>query len=353
MRKVKLPPGPAVVDVLGTVLSDEDRERIRHPAAGAVILFARNYENPEQLQVLTGEIEKLREPALPICVDHEGGRVQRFREGFTAIPPMREVGRLWDRDRERGREAAHAIGYVIGAELGAVGVDFTFAPVLDLDYGGSSVIGDRALHFDPTAVGALACEILKGLKGAGMAAVAKHFPGHGYATADSHVAVPTDGRKVGEILRKDVLPYRAAIEAGLAAVMPAHVIFPQADDEPAGYSRFWLQEVLRGKLGFQGLVFSDDLSMEGARVAGGPPERARAALEAGCDMVLLCNDPKGCDALLESLKDVPLRDPERLQHMKRKGGRDLRKSVAYREARQVLAAMAAGLERPEAGPAAL
>ena len=352
MRKVRLPPGPAVVDVLGTVLTDEDRERIRHPAAGAVILFARNYENPEQLQVLTGEIEKLREPALPICVDHEGGRVQRFREGFTAIPPMREVGRLWDRDRERGREAAHAIGYVIGAELGAVGVDFTFAPVLDLDYGGSSVIGDRALHFDPTAVGALACEIVKGLKGAGMAAVAKHFPGHGFATADSHVAVPTDERKVAEILRKDALPYRAAIEAGLAAVMPAHVVFPQADAEPAGYSKFWLQEVLRGKLGFQGLVFSDDLSMEGACVAGGPPERARAAIEAGCDMVLLCNDPKGCDSLLASLAGVTLSRVDAWEAMRKKGGRDLRKSVAYREAQQVLAAMAAGLERPEAGPAA-
>jgi beta-N-acetylhexosaminidase len=349
MRKVRLPPGPAVVDVLGTSLTDEDRGRIRHPAAGAVILFARNYENPEQLANLNLEIEKLREPALPICVDHEGGRVQRFREGFSAIPPMRELGRLWDRDREKGRAAAHAAGYVIGAELGAHGVDFSFTPVLDLDYGGSSVIGDRALHFDPTAVAALASAILKGLKDAGVAAVGKHFPGHGFATADSHVAVPKDERALKEILRKDVLPYRSAIEAGLAAVMPAHVIFPQADAEPAGYSRFWLQEVLRGKLGFQGLVFSDDLSMEGACVAGGPPERARAALAAGCDMVLLCNDPQGCDALLESLNGMGLSRLDAWEAMRKKGGRDLRKSVAYREAQQLLSAMKTGFEKPEMG----
>ena len=349
MRKVRLPPGPAVVDVLGTVLTDEDRERIRHPAAGAVILFARNYENPEQLANLTLEIEKLREPALPVCVDHEGGRVQRFREGFTAIPAMRQLGRLWDRDREKGRAAAEAIGYIIGAELGAVGVDFSFAPVLDLDYGGSSVIGDRALHFDPSAVGALAAQLISGLAAAGVAAVGKHFPGHGFAAADSHVAVPTDERPVKEVLRKDVLPYRAAIEAGLAAVMPAHVIFPQADAEPAGYSKFWLQDVLRAQLGFHGLVFSDDLSMEGACVAGGPPERARAALAAGCDMVLLCNDPKGCDALLESLKEEKLTRTDAWEAMRKKGGRDLRKSVAYREAQALLSAMVTGLEKPEMG----
>ena len=349
MRKVRLPPGPAVVDILGPVLADEDRERIRHPAAGAVILFARNYENPEQLAFLCEDIERQREPALPICVDHEGGRVQRFREGFTAIPPMRELGRLWDRDREQGRAAAHAIGYLIGAELGACGLDFSFAPVLDIDYGGSSVIGDRSLHFDPTAVGALGSHVIAGLKAAGMAAVAKHFPGHGFATADSHVAVPKDERPVNEVLRKDALPYRAAMEAGLAGVMPAHVVFTQAGADPAGYSRFWLQEVLRGRLGFQGLVFSDDLSMEGACVAGGPPERARAALEAGCDMVLLCNDPAGCDALLASLAGVALTRIEAWEAMRRRGGRDLRKSVAYRESQQVLAAMAAGLQKPDAG----
>jgi beta-N-acetylhexosaminidase len=329
-----------VVDVLGTTLTDEDRERIRHPAAGAVILFARNYQNPEQLAQLTVEIERQREPGLPVCVDHEGGRVQRFRDGFSAIPPMRALGKLWDRDRDAAREAATAIGYIIASELGAHGVDFSFSPVLDLDYGGSSVIGDRALHFDPTAVGALGAGLVKGLAQGGVAAVAKHFPGHGYAQADSHVAVPRDERTFKEIARKDVAPYKPVIEAGLAAVMPAHVIYPQVDSQPAGYSARWLQEVLRQQLGFQGIVFSDDLSMEGAAVAGGPPERARAALAAGCDMVLLCNDPAGLDELLESLKDVQLAQPERLERMKRQGGRDLRKSVAYREAQETLRALA-------------
>jgi beta-N-acetylhexosaminidase len=329
-----------VVDVLGPVLSDEDRERIRHPAAGAVILFARNYENPDQLRLLTEDIERQREPALPICADHEGGRVQRFRDGFTAIPPMRTLGRLWDRDRDAAREAATSIGYIIASELGAHGVDFSFAPVLDLDYGGSSVIGDRALHFDPTAVGALGACLVRGFAQGGVAAVAKHFPGHGYAEADSHVAVPRDGRSFKEILRKDIVPYRTVIDAGLAAVMPAHVIYPQVDAEPAGYSKHWLQEVLRGKLGFEGLVFSDDLSMEGAAVAGGPPERARAAIGAGCDMVLLCNNLKGLDELLESLKEVTLAKPERLERMRKQGGRDLRKSVAYRESREILSKLA-------------
>ena len=336
MRKLRLPLGPAVIDVVGTALTDDDRRRLRHPAAGGVILFSRNYENPEQLSLLTEEIEKLRAPALPICVDHEGGRVQRFREGFSAIPPMRELGRLWDRNRDAARETARAIAYIAGAELAAHGVDFSFAPVLDLDYGGSSVIGDRALHFDPTAVGALGASIVQGFADAGMGAVGKHFPGHGYAQADSHVAVPSDGRKFAEIAKKDLVPFRMTIEAGLAAVMPAHVIYTQVDGEPAGYSKHWLQQVLRGQLAFKGLVFSDDLSMEGASVAGGIPERARAALAAGCDMVLLCNDPAGQEVLLESLGETPLKSPERLDRMRKKGGRDLRKSVAYRESQEKL-----------------
>ena len=325
-----------MVDIVGPVLSDDDRERVRHPAAGAVILFSRNYENSEQLSALTDEIKRLREPELPVCVDHEGGRVQRFKQGFTLIPPMRHLGKLWDRDREKGRQAAAAVGYIIASELGAHGLDFSFTPVLDLDYGGSSVIGDRALHFDPTAVGALGACLVRGLAQGGVAAVAKHFPGHGYAEADSHVAAPKDDRPFKDILRKDVLPYRSVIEAGVAAVMPAHVVYPQVDAEPAGYSKYWLQEVLRGKLGFDGLIFSDDLSMEGAATAGGPPERARAALAAGCDMVLLCNNPTGLDGLLASLENVSLQKPERLEHMRKQGGRDLRKSVAYREAQEVL-----------------
>lgn len=338
--KARLPLGTVVLDPTGPALGDDDRKRLLHPSAGGVILFKHNYENPQQLAALTAEMRALREPALPVCVDHEGGRVQRFRDGFSAIPPMRLLGRLWDRDRTRGREAAHAAGYVIAAELAAHDVDFSFAPVLDLDYGASSVIGDRALHYDPIAVGALAEALVKGLDAGGMAAVGKHFPGHGFAGLDSHVTVPRDDRATDEILRKDVAPYLPAIAAGLAGVMPAHVIYCNADREPAGYSRYWLQDVLRGKLGFDGLIFSDDLSMEGASTAGGIPERARAALAAGCDMVLLCQNPEGQEQLLESLGGMPMAEPRRLERMRHRGGRDLRKSVAYREAQAALAKLA-------------
>ncbi|MEW6689924.1 MAG: beta-N-acetylhexosaminidase, partial [Pseudomonadota bacterium] len=288
---------------------------------------------------LTAEIRAIRTPELFICVDHEGGRVQRFREGFTVLPPMRTLGTLWERDRDAGRRCAKAVGYAAAAELAAHGLDFSFAPVLDLDYGTSSVIGDRALHYDPNAVGALGAELVKGFAAGGMKAVGKHFPGHGFAAIDSHVGVPRDEREVAAIMKKDVAPYRVAIEAGLAGVMPAHVIYPKADAEPAGYSRYWLQDVLRKKLGFDGLIFSDDLSMEGASTAGGIPERARAALAAGCDIVLLCKDPAGQDALLESLACVRLEKPERVERMRHQGGRDLRKSIAYREALASLAEM--------------
>ncbi|HEV8097361.1 MAG TPA: beta-N-acetylhexosaminidase [Burkholderiales bacterium] len=340
MRRLRRALGPVVIDPAGPALNDDDRKRLTHPAVGGVILFAHNYQDPEQLDALTAEISHLRTPELFVCVDHEGGRVQRFREGFTPIPPMRQLGVLWDRDRDLGRRAAHAIAYIAGSELAAHGVDFSFAPVLDLDYGGSSVIGDRALHYDPNAVGLLAAEIVKGFAAGGMRAVGKHFPGHGFATADSHVAVPHDEREIATIMKMDVAPYRAAIEAGLGGIMPAHVIFPKADLEPAGYSSYWLQEVLRTQLKFDGLIFSDDLSMEGASTAGGIPERARAALAAGCDMVLLCQNPEGQEMLLESLGSIEARVPERLERMRHSGGRDLRKSIAYREAQATLAATA-------------
>ncbi|HLX79637.1 MAG TPA: beta-N-acetylhexosaminidase [Burkholderiales bacterium] len=336
MRRLKAPLGPVVLDPSGPALTEDDRRRLRHPAAGGAILFAHNYESPEQLLALTGEISSLREPELPICVDHEGGRVQRFAQGFTAIPPMRQLGVLWDRDRGVAKRAARAAGTVISAELGAHGVDFSFTPVLDLDYGTSAVIGHRAFHYDPNAVGALAAQLVEGLAGGGMAAVGKHFPGHGFAAADSHVAVPADDRPVKEIFKKDLVPYEAAIKAGLAAVMPAHVIYAQAAPEPAGYSRYWLQEVLRGKLGFTGLIYSDDLSMEGAGTAGGIADRAHAAMGAGCDQVLLCQKPKDQELLLESLAGTALAVPERVERMRRKGGRDFRRSVAYREALELL-----------------
>lgn len=344
MRRIRarLPLGPVVLDPAGPALTEDDVRRLRHPATGGAILFSRNFESPAQLQSLTADIRALREPPLLVSVDHEGGRVQRFRQGFTLLPPMRQLGQLWDRNREAGRAAAHAAGYVIGAELAAHGLDFSFTPVLDLDYGASSVIGDRALHYDPLAVGALAAALVRGLAEGGMGAVGKHFPGHGYAAADSHVAVPTDGRTLAEILRKDVLPYVPAIEAGLAGIMPAHVIYPGVDAEPAGYSRVWLQDVLRGRLGFDGLVFSDDLSMEGASTVGGSAERARAALDAGCDMVLLCGNPEGQDQLLQSLQARPLgsASAERAARLRHRGGRDLRRSVAYREAQAALRELA-------------
>jgi len=338
MRR-RLTLGLVVLDPVGPALGDDDRKRLTHPAVGGAILFAHNYENPQQLEALTAEIASLRTPELLVCVDHEGGRVQRFREGFTALPPMRTLGTLWDRDRDIARRHARGVAYVAAAELAAHGVDFSFAPVLDLDYGASSVIGDRALHFDPNAVGALAAELIKGFASGGMRAVGKHFPGHGFAALDSHKDVPRDERDVATIMKMDVAPYRAAIEAGLGAIMPAHVIFPKADREPAGYSQYWLQEVLRAKLGFDGLIFSDDLSMEGASTAGGIPERARAALAAGCDMVLLCQNPQGQDQLLESLGKIELAVPERAERMRHSGGRDLRKSIAYRDALQQLATL--------------
>jgi beta-N-acetylhexosaminidase len=339
--KARLPLGPVVLDPAGAVLNDDDRRRLLHPAAGGVILFARNFENAAQLQALTEEIHALREPHLLIGVDHEGGRVQRFRESFTALPPMRALGGLWDRDREAGRAAARAAGYVIAAELAAHGLDFSFTPVLDLDYGTSSVIGDRALHFDPIAVGALGAALISGLGDGGMAAVGKHFPGHGFVAADSHVAIPVDDRTLAEIQRKDLAPYRPAIAAGLGGIMPAHVIYPRVDREPAGYSRVWLKDILREQLGFEGVVFSDDLSMAGAGGAGDHVARARAALDAGCDMVLLCNDPDGADRLLQALHVQAPPVPERLERMRRRGGgRDLRRGVAFREAQEALGALA-------------
>lgn len=330
--------GPAIIDVEGSVLGSADRARLRHPAAGGVILFSRNYREPAQLRALVGEIRALQRELL-LCVDHEGGRVQRFRAGFTPLPAMRRVGALWDRDREAARAAAHAAGVVIAAELAEYDVDFSFAPVLDLDYGTSTVIGDRAFHADPLAVGELAAAFIAGLADCGMAAVGKHFPGHGYAAADSHVEVPRDDRTFEEIFARDVAPYRPAIAAGLAAVMPAHVVYTRVDPLPAGYSSFWLQQILRGRLGFDGLIFSDDLSMKGATTAGGVAERARMALAAGCDMVLLCNDPAGQEELLDSLGAVAPLAEHRFARMRRAARRAVAQN-AYRQASAIVSRLA-------------
>lgn len=301
MTPKSLPLGPVMLDVEGTVLTEADRRRLGHPLAGGVILFSRNFTGAAQLANLTEEIHALRNPPLIIAVDHEGGRVQRFRDGFTVLPPMRELGWEWDRGQQQARQLAQEVGFVLAGELLAHGVDLSFAPVLDVDSGASSVIGDRAFHSDPQAVGELARALLHGLRQAGMNGVGKHFPGHGHVAADSHHEVPVDDRSYEEIEAADLAPFRRLIEAGLGGIMPAHVIYPKVDDHPAGFSTVWLKQVLRGRLGFDGVIFSDDLSMEGARVAGRVPERARAALGAGCDMVLLCNQPEAVDELLDNL----------------------------------------------------
>jgi len=293
--------GPVMLDVAALELSAAEGELLRHPVAGGVILFARNYRSPEQLCELTAAIRALRKPELLIAVDHEGGRVQRFGAGFTRIPAMRRLGEAWHRDRAQACAAARDIGYVLAGELLACGVDFSFTPVLDVDFGASGVIGDRAFHSDPAAIAQLAGGLIAGLGEAGMASVGKHFPGHGYVRADSHLAVPVDERSRAEIEAADLVPYRTLINHGLSAVMPAHVIYPKVDAHPAGFSSTWLQQILRGQLDFDGMIFSDDLSMEGASVAGGVVERGAAALAAGCDMVLSCNAPDAASRLLDGL----------------------------------------------------
>lgn len=293
--------GPVMLDLLGTELTEEDIKRLMHPLTGGVILFSRNYESPAQLTRLTQEIHALRSQPLLIAVDQEGGRVQRCKAGFTRIPAMREFGRIWDEHRQKARHLAHQTGYVLASELRACGVDFSFAPVLDMDYGQSGVIGDRAFHRDPQAIADLAHSLMLGMKEAGMECVGKHFPGHGYIKADSHLEIPVDERDFADIDMNDLIPFRQMIDYGLAAIMPAHVIYPRVDAHPAGFSKVWLQDVLRKRLGFDGVIFSDDLSMEGASVAGGVVQRAQAALEAGCDMVLVCNKPASADELLHSL----------------------------------------------------
>jgi beta-N-acetylhexosaminidase len=302
---------PVILDIAGIELNADDRRRLAHPLTGGMILFARNWVDRRQLTLLCAEMKAIR-PDLLICVDHEGGRVQRFRtDGFTHLAPMRELGALWMKDALRATDAATAAGYVLAAELRACGVDFSFTPVLDLDHGPSGVIGDRAFHRDARVVAMLAKSLMHGLLRAGMGNCGKHFPGHGYVAADSHVAVPVDARALKTILADDARPYEW-LSTSLSAVMPAHVVYPKVDALPAGFSPRWLKEILRQQLGFTGAVFSDDLSMEGARhLAGGElsyAEAATVALNAGCDMVLLCNQSvdggQAVDALLDGLQDA-------------------------------------------------
>ncbi len=303
---------PLILDIAGTALTDDDRRRLSHPLVGGMILFSRNWQGRAQLTALCAEIHALRSDLL-ICVDHEGGRVQRFRnDGFTHLPPMRALGELWLHADEKqtgeaamqAMAAATACGYVLGAELRACGVDFSFAPVLDLDHGGSSVIGDRAFARDPRVVAMLARCVAQGLLQAGMANCGKHFPGHGFVRADSHTDTPIDRRSLKAILADDAQPYRW-LDGVLTAVMPAHVVYTKVDVRPAGFSPRWLQDILRGRLGFDGAVFSDDLSMAGARQLDGRTlsytESVLAALEAGCDLALLCNQSLGDGTVLDEL----------------------------------------------------
>jgi beta-N-acetylhexosaminidase len=305
-----LPLGPLMIDVASLELTDAERERLAHPLIGGVILFRHNYRDVPQLTALCAAIHALRSPALPIAIDHEGGRVQRCRQGFTHIPAMRRLGELWDHDRAAARTAAADIGYLLAAELRACGVDYSFTPVLDLDWGPSGVIGDRAFHKDPEAVAELAGALIEGLAAAGMGCCGKHFPGHGWVAADSHMAIPVDERSLAE-MEPDLTPYR---RLKLDGVMPAHVIYPQVDPRPAGFSPVWLEK-LRKEFKFDGVIFSDDLSMEGASFAGDMVHRADAAWQAGCDVLLICNAPDAVAQVLEHWQ--PAADPVRAARLAR------------------------------------
>ena len=325
MSKLNMKPGPVTLDVVGLELNAQDRRRIQDPLTGGVILFGRNFANRKQLTKLTGDIKKLR-PDVLISIDHEGGRVQRAKQdGFTHLPAMRKLGELWSakntskhaaQSAALAMAAATACGYVLGTELRACGVDFSFTPVLDLDFGRSGVIGDRSFSRDPQIVFALAKSLNDGLRMAGMANCGKHFPGHGWAEADSHVAIPVDERSLQDILNDDAKPYEW-LDLSLAAVMPAHVIYPQVDSLPAGFSKIWLHSVLRQELGFEGVIFSDDLSMEGASVAGSVVRGAGLALEAGCDAVLICNRPDLADQLLKDLRVSKVKQSESMSRLNR------------------------------------
>jgi beta-N-acetylhexosaminidase len=325
MSKNAMNPGPVTLDVVGQVLNADDCSRILHPLTGGVILFGRNFANRKQLTKFTTDIKQLR-PDILISIDHEGGRVQRCTtDGFTHLPAMRKLGELWGAKSKSthaagsaalAMTAASACGYVLATELRACGVNFSFTPVLDLDFGRSDVIGDRSFSRDPQIVFALAKSLNEGLRLAGMANCGKHFPGHGWAEADSHIAIPVDERSLAEILNDDAKPYEW-LDLSLAAVMPAHVIYPKVDKNPAGFSKVWLHSVLRQELGFEGVIFSDDLSMEGASVAGSVVKGAEMALDAGCDAVLVCNRPDLADQLLEKLKITKTKQSESVIRLNR------------------------------------
>lgn len=334
--------GPLMLDLRDAILHPDELELLKHPLVGGVILFSRNYDNPQQLSELTRQIHAVRQPPLLIAVDHEGGRVQRFRGEFTRIPPARAFGKLYDQDPKKSLHDAEKSGWLLASELLSVGVDFSFTPVLDLDTGRSKVIGDRAFHQNCDAVTEIARASIRGMKTAGMAAVGKHFPGHGYVREDSHTAVPVDNRSYEDLMMGDLIPFERLINSGLAGIMPAHVIYPQVDDKPAGFSHIWLEQVLRKRMGFHGVIFSDDISMEGAGVAGDYPQRASVALAAGCDMVLVCNNQQAVAEILDTLV-VENNPASRVRLMRMHGNytdvvwTQLRQSRAWQEAVDITA----------------
>lgn len=340
--------GPIMLGIDGQALSGEERRRLRHPAVGGVILFTRNFDSIAQVTDLTADIHALRDPPLLVAVDQEGGRVQRFRRGLTELPPPRRYGEEHDRAPAGGVAAAEQGAWLLAAELRALGVDFSFAPVLDLDRGISGIIGDRALHGDPETVARLALAWQRGMRRAGMAAVGKHYPGHGGVAPDSHLELPVDERARADLRAEDERPFRRLIDNGLAGVMTAHVVYPAVDDCPAGFSRRWVEGALRRELGFQGAVFSDDLGMAAAEAAGDLAARARLALEAGCDMVLVCNAGRAADAVLEAVGGPRPASALRLARLHGRGGSDL-DTLRAQPAWQAAAHLLAELERGQSG----
>ena len=291
-----------MIDLESFHLNLEDIQRIKHPLVGGVILFARNYQNKNQLKQLVGQIRDVKKNIL-IGVDHEGGRVQRFKDGFTSLPPMAMLGKIYDQDKKKAQDFASLVGWVIAKELGGCGIDFSFTPVLDVNYGASSVIGDRAFHEQVLPVVELASNLVQGLEDGGMQAIGKHFPGHGFIKEDTHLEKGEDKRKFLEIKENDLKVFISLINNGMKGIMPSHIIYSSCDSLPAGLSRFWLQDQLRDKLGFKGAIFSDDMSMKAAKfVKENIVERLLMALNAGCDMVLLCNSPKEVDYALKNTR---------------------------------------------------
>ena len=291
-----LPYGPVMIDLEGLTLKVSEQDKINHPNTGAVILFSRNFTEPDQVEELIRAIRAARNGPILIAVDQEGGRVQRFQTGFTRLP----CAACYAQQSEQAAELATSAGWLMATELLALGIDFSFAPVLDVDCGISSIIGDRSFSQDPAIATAVAGAFRNGMNAAGMAATGKHFPGHGAVAADSHLDLPVDERDLDSIRQKDLVPFRRLIDDGLEAVMPAHIVYPQVDSLPAGFSKIWIEQILRGELNFNGVVFSDDLSMAGAAFAGDYIDRAQLAMQAGCDMVLVCNNPEAAEQVLDA-----------------------------------------------------